>query len=157
MKGKQTWQNYEEVARYLLNHFRETFKINTVETKQKIWGSSGTEWVIDAKGVREGKNKAFIIVECRQYRKKRLEQEAVASLAFRIIDTGAKGGIIVSPLPLQKGAKKIASSRNIISVQLGPDSTPENFVMRFFNKIFVGRSSTVNTIDSIHCIVTDKD
>ena len=34
-----------------------------------------------------------------------------------VIDTGATGGIIVSPLGLQEGAKRIADSENIISVQ----------------------------------------
>jgi hypothetical protein len=31
-----------------------------------------------------------------------------------IVDTGASGGIIVSPLPLQEGAKKVAEANNTI-------------------------------------------
>jgi len=62
----------------------------------------------------------------------------VGGLAYRIIDTGASGGIIVSPLPLQDGAKKVAKANHIVHVRLGPDSTPENFAISFFNKVFVG-------------------
>ncbi|MCZ7654109.1 MAG: hypothetical protein M5R42_07210 [Rhodocyclaceae bacterium] len=66
----------------------------------------------------------IIVVECRQYRSKRQVQEQVAALAYRVLDTGARGAIIVSPLDLQAGAKKVAAAENVISVQLDADSTP---------------------------------
>jgi hypothetical protein len=61
-------------------------------------------------------------------------------LAYRIIDAGAAGGIIVSPLGIQEGAAKIAASENIINVQLDANSTATDFVMTFLNKVMVGLS-----------------
>ncbi len=145
------------MARDLLDRFREHFRLDRVEPKQQIPGRCGTSWEIDAKGVREGEDSAIILVECRQYRSKRLNQEAVAGLAYRITDTGASGGIIVSPLPLQDGAKKVAEANNIIHVQLGPDSTAKNFAIAFFSKIFVGVSDRVGISDSATAVLVDKD
>lgn len=157
MSGQQTWKSYEDVARHFLNHFRQEFGLGRVDPKQEIAGSSGTSWEIDAKGVREGDNSAIMLVECRQYRFKRLNQEAVGGLAYRVIDTGAAGGIIVSPLPLQDGAKKVAEANNIVHVRLAPDSTPENFVIGFFNKIFIGVTERVAIPDHVSVVITDKD
>ena len=157
MSSQQSWKSYEDVARYFLNRFRQEFGLERVDPKQKIPGSSGTSWEIDAKGVREGDNSAIMLVECRQHRSKRLDQEAVGGLAYRITDTGASGGIIVSPLPLQDGAKKVAEANNIFHVQLGPDSTPENFAMSFFYKIFVGITQQVTFSEHVSVVITDKD
>ena len=156
MDRPQSWKSYEDVARYLLNEFRKEFNLERVDPKQKIHGSSGTEWEIDAKGVLEDNNSAIILVECRQYRSNRLSQEDVAGLAYRIDDTGASGGIIVSPLPLQKGARKVAKTENIVHVQLGPDSTPENFGISFLNKIFVGLSEKLNIKEEVSIVITDE-
>lgn len=132
------WQSYEEVATYLLNQCANEFGLSKVEGKQTIPGlRSNTEWEIDAKGVKEG-NEGFVIIECRRYTTSRQNQERIASLAYRILDTGAKGGIIVSPLGLQEGAGKIARAERIVNVQLSPDSTPHEFAMQFLNKIFLG-------------------
>ena len=157
MSNKQSWKSYEDVARYFLNHFRQEFGLERVDPKQKIAGSSGTSWEIDAKGVCESNNSAIMLVECRQHRSKRLNQEAVGGLAYRIIDTGASGGIIVSPLPLQDGAKKVAKANHIVHVRLGPDSTPENFAISFFNKLFVGITERVTILDHMSVVIIDKD
>jgi hypothetical protein len=126
------WQSYEEVATYLLNQFKEHFRLDSVEGKQTVAGKlSGTSHEIDAKGVRRG-DKGFIIVECRRYTASKQKQENLASLAYRILDTGAIGGIIVSPLGLQIGAQKIAEAENIISVHLTPESTTTDFFDEFF-------------------------
>lgn len=92
MSSQQSWKSYEDVARYFLNHFREVFGLERVDPKQKIAGNSGTSWEIDAKGVREGDNSAIMLVECRQYRSKRLNQDAVGGFAYRISDTGTSEG-----------------------------------------------------------------
>lgn len=132
------WQSYEEVATYLLNQCAQEFGLSKVEGKQTISGlRSNTEWEIDAKGVNEG-NEGFVIIECRRYTTSRLNQESIAALAYRILDTGAQGGIIVSPLGLQEGAEKVARAEKIVNVQLSPDSTPHEFAMQFLNKIFLG-------------------
>ena len=135
---KQKWRTYEEVAKYLLNRFANQFGLTEVEGKQEIAGfRSGTTWKIDAKGVREG-NEGFVIVECRRYMTSKQSQEKLASLAYRILDTGADGGIIVSPLGIQQSAAKIAGSENILNVRIDANSTPSEFVMHFLNKLMVG-------------------
>jgi hypothetical protein len=132
------WKTYEEVASYLLNKFAEEFGLSRVEAKQPIAGQrSGTLWTIDAKGIRHG-NEGFVIVECRRCTTAKQDQEKLGGLAYRIIDTGAAGGIIVSPVGLQAGAQKVARSEGIVSVELHEDSTPSEFAMRFLNKIFLG-------------------
>ena len=137
---KKKWRTYEEVAIYLLNKFANEFGLTEVEGKQKIPGlRSGTKWEIDAKGVREG-NEGFIIVECRRYMKSKQSQEKLGSLAYRILDTGAQGGIIVSPLGTQEGAAKIAASENILSVRIDANSAPTEFVMQFLNRLKIGVS-----------------
>jgi hypothetical protein len=159
MTHKQSWRSYEEVARYLLDRFKDHFGLELVEPKQSILGvKSGTSWEIDAKGVLEGEaNSAVMIVECRQRRSKGLNQEALGALAYRIIDTGAKGGIIVSPLPLQHGAKKVAEATNIVHVLLDPDSTSEDFAMSFFDKIFVSKGERIPISEHVQVRLVDKN
>ncbi len=145
------WQSYEELAAYLLNRFAKEFGLKRVEGKQKVPGRrSGTDWEIDAKGVREN-NEGFVIVECRRYTTLKQNQEKLGSLAYRMIDTGANGGIMVSPLGIQEGAAKIAASENICNVQLDADSTPQKFAMQFLNKIMAGVSETIRLSDSLSC------
>lgn len=147
--SNKPWQSYEEVAQYLLNQFAKHFQLGYVEGKQIVPGESGTEWEIDAIGVRD-QEEAFLIVECRRYTKSRLNQESMAALSFRIQDTGAQGGLVVSPLELQSGAKKVAEFANIQHVTLDPKSTTSDYIMKFLNQIFVGVSDTVSVTDSVH-------
>src|SRR5215210_705819 len=96
------WESYEQVAAYLLNQFASEFGLERVEGKQKVVGQrSGTDWEIDAKGFRSG-DTGFVIVECRRYTTSKQNQGKVGALAYSIIDSGAEGGIIVSPLGLQE-------------------------------------------------------
>jgi hypothetical protein len=136
VEKKTKWESYEEVARYLINKFREKFGLETVEGKQVVSGKC-TDWEIDGKGVRLGKE-GFLVIECRRYPKSRLSPEQAAGLAFRIEDLGASGGILVSPLGFQEGGNKIAEANNIARLFLLPDSTIENYVLRFLNEIMIG-------------------
>lgn len=150
MENDRTWQSYEQVAQFLLDKFSKKFGLTRVEGKQKIIGTrSGTTYTIDAKGVRKEGNKAFVIVECRRYTTSRQNQERVGALAYRIIDTGAKGGIIVSPLGLQEGGEKIAQAENIIDVRLGENSTTTDYILSFLNKIFVGVTDKVQISEQV--------
>jgi hypothetical protein len=151
------WEKYEEVAAYLLDQFATEFGLDRVDGKQEIIGQrSGTTWEIDAKGVRQG-NTGFMIVECRRYTTSRQNQERVGALAYRIIDVGAAGGIIVSPLGLQDGAEKVATAENIVSAQLDENSTRHEYVLRFLNKIMVGLADSVSFRDSLEVELRDKD
>jgi hypothetical protein len=155
-KKTTKWGTYEEVARQILHDLAEEFGLERVEPKQKVIGQrSGTEWEIDAKGVRID-GEGFVIVECRRYTTSKQSQEKVGGLAYRIIDTGAKGGIVVSPLGVQEGGEKVAQAENIASVLLDENATPEDFVLRFLNKIFVHMTDHIIASDSVSAVVHRK-
>ena len=137
----EPWLKYQRVATELLSKISLDLGLERLEPEQKVTGKSGTEWALDAKGVAEGSG-ALVIVEARQ-RKRRPNQEQIASLAYRIQDTGADGGIVVSPVPFQAGAAKVAAAANIQHVSLTADSTATEYVMQFLNKIFVGLSDSL--------------
>jgi len=149
----KAWESYEQVAQFLVDRMREHFGLSYVDGKQKIKGKrSGTTYEIDGKGVlkdREG----FVILECRRYTKSRLKQKNMAALAYSIHDTGAKGGIIVSPLGLQKGARIIAKAENVVSVRLDENSTTKNYVLGFLNKIFAGVTETEKISEEVVYVV----
>jgi len=150
------WSSYEEVAQYLLNQFANEFDLERVEGKQKVDGiRSGTKWQIDAKGVRLGEE-GFVIIECRRYTTSKQSQEKLGGLAYRIIDTGADCGIIVSPLGLQKGAQKIASSEGIIDVSLNANCTITEFCMKFLNKVMIGVQDTIGIREEVFIKTTKK-
>jgi hypothetical protein len=133
----------------LLNRFAKEFRLKSVEGKQKIPGlRAGTSWEIDAKGIAED-SKGFFIVECRRYTTSKQNQGNAGKLAYSIIDTGAAGEIIVSPLGVQEGADKIGARENIVAVTLNADSTPTEFAFQFLNKLCLGISPKVTTSASI--------
>ena len=151
------WKTYEQVAQYLLDQFRDRFGLERVEGEQRLpGGRSGTKWKIEAKGICHGST-GFLIVECRRHTTSSLKQEHVGGLAYRIMVTGADGGIIVSPLSLQKGAKKPAAAENIKHVILHQDSSAEEYVMKFLNEIFAGMHDTLTVSDRFTAAVFDKD
>jgi len=156
----QHWRSYEEVAVYLLNEIASVLGVDRVEGKQIVPGvRSGTRWEIDGKGVKSGKGEAFVIVECRRYTKSKQTQEQAAGLAYRILDTGARGGIVVSPLGLQEGAAKVAAAENIDTVYMDENSTKTGYLVKFLNKVFIGAADTVNITDeaSVEIIRDDED
>lgn len=155
----ETWRSYEDVARFLIAKFGDKFGLKTVEGKQVIEGlRSGTAWEIEGKGVREG-DSGFVIIECRRYTTSRLVQESLGGLAYRIMDTGAAGGIVVSPLGLQEGAQKVAAAENVIEVRLDQNSTPYEYVLSFLSNVMVGLVDTVdlNPADSLRIGIRDQD
>ncbi len=151
------WETYEEVAVYLLNQFSEHFELEGFSGKEIVTGNrSGTSWEIDGKGFSEGSDR-FVIVECRRYTTSRQSQEKIGALAYRIYDAGASGGIIVSPLGLQSGAEKVARAENITSVKLTPDSTTQEYILKFLNNIFMGIADRVSVSCSISITITNAD
>jgi hypothetical protein len=144
MTGPQSreWKTYEDVAQHLLDAMAHQFGLGRVEGKQVIPGEGGAKWQIDAKGVTDDEG-AFVIIERRRHTNKGVSQEQVGGLAYRIQTTGAAGGIIVTPLPLQSGAAKVAKHEGIISVELTPDSTTTDFVIRFLERMTVGKSLAI--------------
>ncbi len=88
----------------------------------------------------------FFIVECKKH-KKRLDTDKLDAMAFRIIDSGADGGIVVSPMGLQAGAAKIATSQNIVSVHLNRDAKEFEYVLRFLKNVMIGVRDFINFQD----------
>jgi hypothetical protein len=156
MAEVKQWQSYEEVAAYLLNQLSEHFGVGRFEGKQVVSGESGTEWELDAKGFSEGESRV-IVVECKRHTKTGISQAITAALAWTIQDTGATGGILVSPLGLQAGAKKVAEKSNIVEVTLDQNSTRTDYVLRFLNQIHIGISETVHATDHMVAELRDKD
>ncbi|MHB8252655.1 MAG: hypothetical protein ACYDEV_02930 [Acidiferrobacter sp.] len=146
--GETTWQSYERVATDLLNEWASHFGLGRVEGKQLVSGLSGATWEIDAKGFTED-GEGFLIVECRRHTTSKLNQESLAALAYRILDTGAAGGIIVSPLDLQVGANLVANHANIKSVRLDQNSTTTTYVAQFLGQVFVGFTEAIKIKDSL--------
>jgi hypothetical protein len=145
------WESYEQVAVYLLDQIADVLGLERVEGKHSLAGISGAQWKIEGKGVKLGDG-GFVIIECRRYTKSKQKQEQVGGLAFRIIDTGAAGGIIVSPLGLQAGAAKVAAAQNIQTVFMNENSTRTEYMVRFLNNIFVGLSDSALATDEIEII-----
>jgi hypothetical protein len=134
----QKWRSYEEVARYLLDQFAEQFGLERVEEKQKIVGvRSGRKIEIDGKGVKQG-NTGFVLIEYKCYAQDRVEAEKLEALAYRILDAGAEGGIIVSPIGVQDGAEKIAQAENVMHVCLNENCTKYAYVLKFLNQVMIG-------------------
>ncbi|WP_433919786.1 hypothetical protein OIE50_38755 [Streptomyces canus] len=154
---EKRWETYEEVAVYLLDQVATKLDLEHVEDKQKVIGKrSGTEWEIDGKGVKVG-DEGFVIIECRRYTTKKQTQGQMAHLAYSIIDTGAAGGIIVSPLGLQEGATKVANAEKIRTVHMDENSTRTDYMFRFLNEVFVGVSDTGRATESATITITRAD
>lgn len=133
-----SWRSYEEVAQFLLDQLASHFGLGRVEGKQVVAGV-GTTWEIDAKGVREDAEN-FVVIECKRHTTQGVSQAVIGALICSIQDTGAVGGIIVSPIPLQTGAKNLAKGKGIADVNLTENSTKTDYILEFLNKIFIGVS-----------------
>ena len=149
----QEFETYEQVAAFLINELAHHFSLDHVEGKQIVRGNrSGTEWEIDAKGIRIG-DAGFVIIECRRHTTSRLNQEEIRGVAYRIRDTSASGGIVVSPLGLQMGATKVAKAEKIESLRLDANSTRSDYVLEFLNNVMIGASGWLHMKASIELAV----
>lgn len=147
----ERWKTYEEVAAYLLGKIGAELGLSSAEGKQRLQGDSGTIWEVDGKGVRLG-DEGFVLIECKRHKRK-VNQDTVATLAFRIQDLGASGGILVSPLGLQAGAQKVAEATHIEEVHLDPESTTAEYILGFLNRVFVGVTDSITFTDHATVIV----
>lgn len=135
----KSWLTYEQIAQVLLDQVAEVLGFARVEGKQLLVGETGTTWEVDGKAVKIG-DQGIGLVECKQWQS-RVSQETVAGFAFRIDDVGASGGVLVSPLGLQSGAKKVAGATGIVEVRLNSDANLVDYVLvldDFLNRAFVG-------------------
>ena len=139
-----SWKIYEDAARQVLVDIRQLLGLSSVEGKQTLNGKSGTNWELDARAWREGAD-GFLVIEVRRRTSGGLKQEEIAAIAYRIQDVGASGGVVVSPLPLQKGAKIVAANADIAHVLLSPESTTESYLAEFMGRRFLG-ATVVETV-----------
>ena len=157
MPKAAAWRTYEEVAVFLIDSMASRFGLDRMEGKQKVEGAvTTTTWEIDGKGF-DVDGDGFVILEARRYTSSKLSQEDLGALAFRIADTGATGGIVVTPIGLQLGAEKVAQAANIRTVTLASDSTPENYMLRFLNHIFPGVTDTIYFAETVAWELRDAD
>jgi hypothetical protein len=157
-KNEKQWESYEQVAAYLLDQIAEKLGLVRVEGAQTLSGTvSGTKWRVDAKGVKVGDAEGFVIIECRRYPIRKITQEAAGGLAYRIRDTGAAGGIFVTPIGLQEGAAKVAAAENIELVRMTENSTRENYLLQFLNDLFIGVTDTIHVTEEVTAIVRSTD
>jgi hypothetical protein len=63
---------------------------------------------------------------------------------------------LVTPLDLQRGAKKVAAHKNIKHVILDPDSTTTEYIMRFLNDTFLGVAGMFSAKPTIQYIQDGK-
>ena len=133
---------YERVAGAVLNQFRDELGLLSVGGKTKVQGvRSGTTWELDGSATTStGK----LIIEYRRYTKQKLKQEAVAAIVYRKDDCGAEAAILVSPLGLQAGAKRVAQAEKIHEVTLNADASADKYVAFIYRE------------DAIQGIVADR-
>lgn len=81
----------------------------------------------------------------------------MGTLAWSIQDTGASGGILVSPIGLQAGARKVAARAGIHEVILRQDSTTTDYMLKFLDEVRLGVSEKVNVEESITITIHDQD
>lgn len=129
------WKSYEALAKRVLFDLRRELGLSTVLGQQQLRGQSGTSWAVDGTATVDATG-AILIIEARRHTTSGQKQENVAALAYRIKDLRGAGGILVSPLPLQRGASSLANHENITHVQIPEDSTPEHYMAQFLEQTF---------------------
>lgn len=147
------WETYEQVARRVVADLRHELGIADVTGRQELKGESGAIWTIDGKATC-GASDGFFVIEARRHTASGQKQEHMAALAYRIQDLGGAGGIIVSPLPLQRGAKLIAAHEQIAELRLSADSTTENYVAQFLEQTFHHATFESGVKLGDHCTAT---
>jgi len=133
-------ERYEQVTRAILEQCREQLGFKEVRPKSKIPGKTGTRWEIDATCYRV-ESEGMILVECRRHTTRKIDQEQVAGLVFRIRDTGAEGGLVVTPLGFQEGAELVAKACKVTMATLNPNATEREYVLRIAEQLFIGVSA----------------
>ena len=136
MSEKQTWERYEDVARQLIDDIKSYLGLSMVNpNKKEFLKKDGGICEIDvsAYDMSDGK---LVLVECRN-KNKRLPQEEVHGFAYRIQQTNAKRGIIVTPIRLQKGAIIAANGARIGLIRLEPNSTPDNYIAQLTQLLII--------------------
>ncbi len=155
MSSKRGWEIYEDATTDLLNNIRDQLGLRKIGTKQKVKGKSGTEWEVDVV-VYNADDGRLVLVECKRRSKSTLPQKTLAELAYKIDDTDAARGIIVTTIGLQEGAKKIAKAEKITEIKLDLNATTENYIAQIANQIFIKNTDKLAVKEHLEIEVHDK-
>ncbi len=149
MQSSKKWQTYEEVAAQLIKDLAGEFGLSDVEGKQILQGRN-TTWEVDGKGISE-RDQSIIVIECKRWLTKKPGQAELARLAYTIKDLRASGGLYVSPIGLQQGAKTIAEAEKVIEVTLDAESTITDMTLELLKKTIIRKS--VEIISGIRLVI----
>jgi predicted helicase len=138
----EVYEEYEDLTRRILNdeRVRSELDLNRVEAyKHKFTGKkTGTDWEVDAFGY--DLDGCLVLIECKHYETNKLNQNQLGAFVYTLQDLGAKRGIVVTTLGLQKGAIKVAKAENITLIKLDYHSNNENFTVNLVNKAVIQRT-----------------
>lgn len=147
MQKKHKWESYEDVARQLIDDIKEQLGLCRVnEGKFLFPKSDGGECEIDVSAY-DISNEKLVLVECKR-KKRRLSPEEIHGFAYRIQQTNAKRGIIVTTIGLQKGARIAADAAKITLIILNGESTIDEYIARITQKLFLKTTDHFNGISS---------
>jgi hypothetical protein len=134
--AEKQWVTYEEVVAQLLDTFAAYFGVERNEVS--LNNLPGTTYEVDGKGFSRG-NLGYFFIECRRYINTSQSRADVCAFAFQVEDTGAIGGIIVSPLVLKEGLTIVSEAKNVKRVQHNGllDKHP---LLSFLNSVMYGHS-----------------
>lgn len=160
MDEKQAWKLFENAARSIIRRHRDEFGLESVEKSvTKVQGQSGIEWNIDVVGNTAESDKP-VIFEVRRKRRN-VEPEEIAAIAYRIKDTKSQKGYIVTRTErgLSSGAETLAGFEQIGHIRISEDATPESYLMSHLDNLFLGLMDTMeyDMKDSLRILVKDKD
>ena len=145
MSEKKEWERYEDVARQLIDDIKFHLGLSLVnEDKRKFKKNDGGECEVDVSAY-DMSDEKLVLVECRK-KKESLSQEEVHGFAYRIQQTNAKRGIIVTTIGLQQGARIAADGAKITLIRLDGNSTKEEYIAKITQQIFVKVTDTFNGI-----------
>lgn len=143
------WTIYEDAVKRVISDMRALLGVEAVGDKQKIPGVDGATYELDAVAWTDAEG-SFLLVEAKQH-KRGLSQDTVNAVVYKLMKVGASGAIIVTPVPLQRGAKKAADFDGVIHIILSADSTPEDYLAEYLGKCFLGASISENVTVADQC------
>ena len=153
----KNWKSFEDVFREILGRHKEFFGLEDVEPgPAKVAGRARRvrPWDIEVVGYRK-EDRRLVIFECRR-RGRNVEPGHAAEFAYRIDDTGAETGFFVTTLEngLSQGAQEVADYERIGHIRLSREATPDEYVMRCMDNIFVGLAETLTFSDEAVSVVS---
>ncbi|MEH2402937.1 restriction endonuclease [Nostoc sp.] len=150
---KKEWETYEDVARQLIDDIKFHLGLSLVnEDKRKFKKNDGGECEVDVSAY-DMSDEKLVLVECRK-KKEPLSQEEVHGFAYRIQQTNAKRGIIVTTIGLQQGARIAADGAKIALIRLDGNSAKQEYIAKITQQIFVKVTDTFNGISCVGGIST---